>query len=129
MFSNKRSIFFNLEYVAYEDLEGEYANDLKNGGYRPFVNYFKSFIPNDRIRLKCEVTRVTFNQDDHKLLVEVNDLNEKRTKTMICDHIIWTTSLGYLKANFRSIFTDEPRLIQQKQYAIDNLGFGVVNKV
>ncbi|CAF3307332.1 unnamed protein product [Rotaria socialis] len=119
-----------IEYVAYEDLEGEYENDLKNGGYRPFINYFKSFIPNDnRVRVNCEVIRVKFIEDDRKLLIEVNHLNEQRTKTMICDHIIWTTSLGHLKANFHSIFADEPRLIQQKQQAISNLGFGTVNKV
>ncbi|CAF3380601.1 unnamed protein product [Rotaria sp. Silwood1] len=119
-----------IEYLAYEDLEGEYENDLKNGGYRPFINYLKSFIPNDnRIRLNCEVTRVKFIEDDQKLLVEMNCLNEHRMKTMMCDHIIWTTSLGHLKKNFHTIFAEEPKLIQQKQNSIANLGFGTVNKV
>ncbi|CAF4537313.1 unnamed protein product [Rotaria sp. Silwood1] len=119
-----------IEYLAYEDLEGEYENDLKNGGYRPFINYLKSFIPNDnRIRLNCEVTRVKFIEDDQKLLVEMNYLNEHRMKTMMCDHIIWTTSLGHLKKNFHTIFAEEPKLIQQKQNSIANLGFGTVNKV
>ncbi|CAF1041616.1 unnamed protein product [Rotaria sordida] len=119
-----------IEYLAYEDLEGEYENDLKNGGYRPFINYLKSFIPNDkRIRLNCEVIRVKFMEDDRKLLVEMNYLNQQCMKTIICDHIIWTTSLGYLKENFHMIFADEPKLIQQKQNSITNIGFGTVNKV
>ncbi|CAF2402689.1 unnamed protein product [Rotaria sp. Silwood2] len=118
------------EYLAYEDLEGEYENDLKNGGYRPFINYLKSFIPNDnRIRLNCEVTRVKFIEDDQKLLVEMNYLNEQRMKSMMCDHIIWTTSLGYLKKNLHTIFAEEPKLIQQKQNCIVNIGFGTINKV
>lgn len=121
---------FPSEYVTYEDLQGEYENDLKNGGYRPFINYLKSFIPNDNcLRLNCEVIRVKFREEDRKLLVEVNCLDEQRRKQMICDHIIWTTSLGHLKKHFHQIFADIPELIQQKQNAIANLGFGTVNKV
>lgn len=116
--------------MAYEDLEGQYENELKNGGYRPFVNYLKSFIPNDdRIRLNCEVTRVKFIEEDRKLLVEMLNLNDQRKKTMTCNHIIWTTSLGYLKQNFHRIFASEPELIKQKEKPIANLGFGTVNKV
>ena len=94
------------------------------------MNYLKSFIPNDnRIHLNCEVTQVTFSQQDRKLLVQINCLNEQRTKTMMCDHIIWTTSLGYLKKNFHRVFSEEYELIQQKQNAIANIGFGTINKV
>jgi hypothetical protein len=124
------SIIFYVEYVANENPPGEYENDLKNGGFRPFINYLKSFIPNDqRIRLNCEVTRVKFVAADRQLLVEVNDLGEQRKKMMRCDHIIWTTSLGYLKQHFQTIFADERDLIQQKQNAITNIGFGTINKV
>lgn len=123
-------MYFDLEYVNYEDLKGEYENDLKNGGYRPFVNYLKSFIPNNnRIRLNHEVTRVKFIETDRKLLVQISSTNDQQTHNIMCDHVIWTTSLGYLKENFHRIFADEPRLIQQKQTAIANIGFGTVNKV
>ena len=124
------SIVFDLEYVAYEDLQGEYENDLKTGGYRPFINYLKSFIHNDhQIRLNCEVIRVKFLAEERKLLVEINDLHEQGLKTMICDHIIWTTSLGYLKEHFQTIFASETDLIEQKKDAIAHIGFGTVNKV
>ena len=60
---------FSVEYVAYEDLKGEHENDLKNGGYRPFVNYLRSFIPNDhRVRLNSEVVRVKFDEQRSKTL-------------------------------------------------------------
>ena len=59
----------------------------------------------------------------------MNNHDEQRNKTIICDHIIWTTSLGYLKKNFQTIFAGEPELIREKQNAIANLGFGTINKV
>ncbi|CAF1377521.1 unnamed protein product [Adineta steineri] len=119
-----------IEYSNYENPPGAYENELKNGGYRPFINYLKSFIHNDeQICLNCEVTRVRFLAEERKLLVEINDLQKQQTKTMLCDHMIWTTSLGYLKDHFRRIFTEEKDLIQQKQNAIANIGFGLLNKV
>jgi hypothetical protein len=72
---------FYLEYVPYEDLNGEHENDLKNGEFRPLINYLKCFIPNDnRIHLNCEVTKVKFIKEDHQLLIEMNNLNEQREK-------------------------------------------------
>lgn len=79
--------------------------------------------------MNCEVIRVKYRSEDQKLLVEMNCLVEQRRKQMICDHIIWTTSLGHLKKHFHEIFAEIPELIQQKQNAIANLGFGTVNKV
>ncbi|CAF5088844.1 unnamed protein product, partial [Rotaria magnacalcarata] len=35
------------EYGSYEYLEGLAEYELKNGGYRPFISYLKSFIPDD----------------------------------------------------------------------------------
>ncbi|UJR19656.1 hypothetical protein I4U23_022791 [Adineta vaga] len=119
-----------IEYSNYGDPPGEYENDLKHTGYRPFINYLKSFIPNDqRIRLNCEVVRVKFLSIERKLSVEINDLKTQQRKNMICDHIIWTTSLGYLKEHFHRIFAEEGDLLRQKQNAITNIGFGTLNKV
>ena len=116
--------------MGYEDLKGNYENDLKNGGYRPFIGHLKSFIPKDnRVRLNCEVTRVRFLPDQRVLSVEINNIAEQRVTQMRCNHMIWTTSLGFLKKNFARIFADEPGIIQQKQSAIANMGFGTVNKV
>lgn len=77
--------------------------------------------------MNSEVIRVQFNENDGKLIVEFNEKHRKEILT--CDHIIWTTSLGHLKANFHRIFAQIPELIQQKENAIANLGFGTVNKV
>jgi hypothetical protein len=126
-------LIFYSEYGSFEYLDGTYENEFKNGGYRPFISYMKSFIPDDnRIRLNSEVIRVKYLKDKHQLLVDIrhhNKTSEQQISTILCDHIIWTSSLGYLKENFSSIFADEIELIQQKKDAIDNLGFDTVNKV
>ncbi|CAF1439848.1 unnamed protein product [Adineta ricciae] len=119
-----------LEYNGYGDPPGEYENELKNGGYRPFINYLRSFIPDEKqIRLNCEVQRVKYMERERKLLVEMVDLRTEEKKFMLCDQIIWTTSLGFLKENFQRIFASERLLIEQKQNAIDQIGFGILNKV
>lgn len=93
----------------------------------------KSFIPDDnRVRLNTEVIRVKYLQNQHQLLVTIrhqNETSEEQISTILCEHIIWTSSLGYLKENFLKIFSDEIQLIEQKKDAIDNLGFDTVNKV
>jgi hypothetical protein len=90
----------------------------------------KSFIPDDnRIHLNSEVIRVKYLKESHQLLVDIRHHPDEQINTIICDHIIWTTSLGYLKENFYSIFANETELIEQKKDAIDNLGFDTVNKV
>jgi len=91
----------------------------------------KSFIPDDnRIRLNSEVIRVKYLKENHQLLVTIRCHNKATSEQQIsCDHIIWTTSLGYLKENFLSIFADEIDLIEQKRSVINNLGFDTVNKV
>jgi hypothetical protein len=88
----------------------------------------KSFIPDDnRIRLNSEVIRVKYLSEKHQLLVDIR--HQEQITRILCDHIIWTSSLGYLKENFSTIFADEIELIKQKHNAIENLGFDTVNKV
>ena len=125
-------MIINVEYGSFEYLNGSYEYELKNGGYRPFISFLKSFIPNDRVRLNCEVIRVKYLRDDHQLLVDIrhhDDISEQKISTIRCEHMIWTSSLGYLKENFSSIFAEERELIEQKKNAIENLGFDTVNKV
>ncbi|CAF2434571.1 unnamed protein product [Rotaria sp. Silwood2] len=122
------------EYGSYQSLDGLFKTEFKNGGYRPFISYMKSFISNDnRIRLNSEVIRVKYLKENHQLLVDIRHHNktseQQQLSTILCDHIIWTSSLGYLKENFSSIFADEIELIEQKRDAINNLGIDSINKV
>lgn len=122
----------DLEYGSFEYLDGKYQYELKNGGYRPLITHLKSLIHNERIRLCSEVVRVQFLPDVHQLEVDIRDRRPTSSgsiTTIRCDHIIWTSSLGYLKANASSIFASETELLQQKSAAIESLGFDTVNKV
>jgi hypothetical protein len=121
-----------LEYGSFEYLDGDYQYQFQNGGYRPLISHLKSFIPDERVRLNSEVVRVQFLQDSHQLRVDVRDSRQASSETITtiyCDHLIWTSSLGYLKANFSSIFATETDLLAQKRDAIEGLGFDTVNKV
>ncbi|CAF0784118.1 unnamed protein product [Adineta ricciae] len=121
------------DYGSFEYLDGDYAYEFQNGGYRSFIAYMKSFLPDEkRVRLNSEVVRVKYLQDSHRLQVDIRDLNhssENEITTILCDHVIWTSSLGYLKENFSSIFATEKELLEQKRQAVENLGFDTVNKV
>ena len=122
----------HLEYGSFEYLPGEYQYEFRNGGYRPLISYLRSLIPDERIRLNSEVIRVQFLRDSHQLQVDIRDhrrASGEAVTTIRCDHLIWTSSLGYLKANFSSTFATETDLLEQKREAIENLGFDTVNKV
>ena len=43
------------------------------------------------------------------------------------DHVIFTASLGVLKAQHRTLFT--PNLPEKKIKAIENIGFGAIGKI
>ena len=124
---------YHLEYGSFEYLEGNYEYEMHNGGYRPFISYMKSCLTDDkRIRLNSEVIRVRYLEEEQQLQIDIRDLNQTSNNEITsiqCDHIIWTSSLGYLKENFFSIFASEKELIEQKREAIENLGFDTVNKV
>ena len=48
-------------------------------------------------------------------------------QTIECNHVIVTTSLGFLKQNYKSLFT--PELPETKGQLIRSIGFGTVNKI
>lgn len=111
-------------------MPGNYDGQLQNGGYRPLIAYLKSFIsdPLKRICLNSEVIRVKYLSDQQRVQLDIRDTVNQTIRQIQCEHVIWTSSLGYLKENFASIFQDEPELINEKKLSIENLGFDTVNK-
>jgi hypothetical protein len=94
-----------------------------------FINYLREHIPKHQVQLNTEVVSVSFDEQSHRNIVILRDVTNGNESIVSCDHLIWTTSLGHLKNNFRQIFASERLLLQQKQQAIENLGFGALNKV
>jgi hypothetical protein len=98
--------------------------------FHAFIEHLRSTIPDSQILLSTEVTKVKYIADSGELNVEVVNVSEKPTTSLLtCDHVIWTTSLGYLKENFSRIFAGEYDLIDQKHQAIKNLPFCATIKV
>ena len=73
------------------------------------------------IMYQSEVTNITWNQGDK---VNVTCANGQ---TYEADHVVVTVSLGVLKKYHRRMFL--PQLPDDKEEAIDNIGFGKVNKI
>jgi spermine oxidase len=111
---------------AYKTLEGNQFTRLKPS-YSCFVDYIRSQIPNERLWLNRLVERVSWSNTNS--FVGLNVLNKLtgESDVIFADFVISTTSLGYLKSFHHSLF--EPELPLNKVKAIENLGFGVVNKV
>ena len=77
-----------------------------------------------KIHLNKEVTNIKYNQSSSqdKVYVSCSD-----GSIYAADHVIFTASLGVLKARHETLFT--PKLPAAKVKAIENLGFGTLGKV
>lgn len=56
-----------------------------------------------------------------------NEIVLESGEKVSADHIIFTPSLGVLKKNYKTLFT--PELPQWKINAIDNIGYGTLEKI
>lgn len=74
----------------------------------------------------CEHCR--FTKDKNKIVVILN-LNCQTQLAVICDNIVCTMSLGFLKENLTNIIQPNSLIPEDKLAAISRLGYGTVNKV
>ena len=72
-----------------------------------------------------------YTTDKNKIVLEIGNLNEESKKPLIviCDNVICTMSLGFLKENIENIIEPPSLIPEDKMKAISRLGFGAVNKV
>ncbi|OXA39472.1 Spermine oxidase [Folsomia candida] len=75
----------------------------------------------DYIKLNQKVESIQYSTNGQTVNVSTQD------ETYSVDHVIFTGSLGVLKANHATLFT--PPLSTRKQLAINNIGFGSVIKI
>ena len=88
-----------------------------------------------RLKLKHELNRILscqksencehclYCQDETKLVLLFSEC------VAICDQIILTMSLGFLKENIKKIFSPSSLVPEEKIHSVDRLGFGTVNKI
>lgn len=110
----------------YEDFEGDQFTRLKHG-YARLIDSFLTQIPPHCLMLGRKCERISWTSNPAHCELDVLNRHTGEREHFVCDYVITTTSLGYLKLHHHTMFN--PQLPLNKIKAIENLGFGCVNKV
>lgn len=113
------------DFGCYEDLPGVHYTIPP--GFETIIDLLKKTIPKDNILLNHQVKCIYWNQseinkDHYDVCVECEN-----GELFYADHVIVTVSVGVLKCAYKRMFN--PPLPDEKQHAIESLGFGIVDKV
>ena len=92
------------------------------GGYETVVNVIKQNIPSTKIKFNHIVEKIEYSSKTSTVTVKCQN-----GQTFEADHVIVTSSLGYLKSNAATMF--DPPLSQKKMSAINRLGFGTADRI
>ncbi|XP_063967218.1 spermine oxidase-like [Lytechinus pictus] len=121
-------------YVNYEELEGDYYTTLGRKGYQGILEKLLVDIPANSIHYNTPVSRIQYAkchdtndvaldyEDDSVVMVTCED-----GRTFLCNHVIVTASIGFLKENVETLF--QPPLPEDKLDAIRIFPYGTVNKI
>lgn len=113
----------SLAYIgSYRELPGPVDIPFSNQGYDTVIDHIRANIPEENILLGHVVSKVNYAHNGSG--VEVTCENGA---VFTADHVIVTSSLGYLQEHAASMFT--PPLPDAKLAAIQRLGFGTVNRI
>eukprot|EP00090_Calanus_glacialis_P007049 TRINITY_DN15513_c0_g1_i2.p1 TRINITY_DN15513_c0_g1~~TRINITY_DN15513_c0_g1_i2.p1 ORF type:complete len:476 (-),score=114.85 TRINITY_DN15513_c0_g1_i2:47-1474(-) len=116
----KQSVLSWGEYIDYE-LDGYESEPILEGGYSKLVQFLaKSMEGKVTMNMSQKVTKINWN----------GDLAVVRTESGLAfdaDYVILALPLGVLKETHMSLF--EPQLPQKKIEIIEQLGFGVMDKI
>ena len=122
-----------IGWNEYVDCDGDDMTNLKFG-YGQLIQHLSSNIPPDRILSNEIVTKIEWPNeinheafDDHVVRVTTFNSKDNSESVYYGFQCICTMSLGFLKEKHNKIF--DPILPPPKIRAIENLGFGVVNKL
>jgi monoamine oxidase len=87
-----------------------------------------SLIPDSPVK-SCE--HCCYTNDHTKVVLIVTDNSNKSLEDVVvlCDNVICTMSLGFLKENFKKMLDPVSYFPEEKFRAIENLGFGTYNKL
>ena len=94
-------------------------------GYSKLVEHLRAQLPKDALRFNQVVEKIEYDLDNSVRVTAFNPKDNKRT-TYEARYLLSTLPLGILKEQHAKIFS--PRLPDEKIMAIENIGFGVLNK-
>jgi monoamine oxidase len=114
-----------LERITWEKHEQEYnipeGGDVHiPGGYAQIINHLMKLIPKKSLMLKKEVVEILRSD-------EIIEIKTRDGSTFEADHVIVTSSIGYLKKHHETLF--KPKLPQSKIDVLTSLELGRVNKI
>ena len=116
-------IFFKVSLKGlggYQQLDGE---DISvPGGYERVLDVIKQNIPDWKIQYNRNVNNIKYSSNQSTVTVSCVD-----GTTFEADHVIVTSSLGFMKNTKAAMF--DPPLTNDKMAAIEQLGFGTVDKI
>lgn len=87
-------------------------------GYKPIVDWFVNRIPYGKIQFRKKVQKITY-QNNAKVKVDLDN-----GETIYADHVIVTSSLGYLKQHALQMFY--PQLPDKLLNTINGLGTVII---
>lgn len=114
----------------YEECEGDQMIDWRGHGFKAILDVLMRKHPlqtglkplNVNVTLNSKVLQIANWDNTSKVQVFLDG-----EKSLTADHVIFTPSLGVLKARHRALFS--PGLPQEKVTAISDIGFGVILKI
>jgi len=139
-------------YSAFKNLKGDQIIQISRG----YKSVFESLISSkkeefdQRLKLNHVLKKIyicrkllsshsllpcahcSFTEDENKIALVLSvklENNEEEEKVFICDDVLCTMSLGFLKHNIRNIIEPIECVPQEKLSSIQRLGFGTVNKI
>ena len=125
--------FSAIGWNEYTECEGDDQTNLKFG-YGQLIEHLASKIPAEKILLDHIVTKIQWPSDsskpgfqNHVVIVTTYNPHDNTESHYYGYQCLCTMSLGYLKEKHQELF--EPELPENKVRAIENLGFGLVNKL
>ena len=104
--------------TGYEDIPG--GNVKVPKGMISILHSLYDRLPGDAVKVGQEVCQVLQRDKEVEVMCKFGE-------SYIADHVIVTSSLGVLKAHHKDMF--QPPLPKKKQEAIQDIGFGRVNKI
>ncbi|XP_076651138.1 spermine oxidase isoform X2 [Halictus rubicundus] len=106
---------------------GGSENLLFRNGYHSLTKIMMNGINKENLRLNTAVDSIEWHWVVDKDLEAPVVLKLSDNTRILSDCVIVTSSLGYLKDNYKTMFV--PALPQSFSQVIENLGFGLINKV
>ena len=130
-------------YNTWKELKGSQIMELRHG-YKNIIelmisSYKKQF--HQKLHLSHALTKIIictqqtnckhclYTKETNLLVLIMRDLASNRDLIVLCENIVCTMSLGYLKENLSRLIEPSSLIPIEKLKAVASLGYGTVNKI